>query len=192
MRNIAVIDLVQLKKNALNVKEKLSKGVKFCAVVKANAYGHGAVEVASALYNIVDSFAVAIVEEGIALRNAGIDKEILVLIPTMKKDLENAVRYNLSVTVDSFLGLKQVYKECLLQKKTVKIHIAFNVGMNRFGFDNLEELEKALAFLKDKKQIFLEGFYSHLKCPENLSDLEQSLTKFLVAKKLIKSYNIQQ
>ena len=189
MRNVAVIDLDVLRTNALSIKKELPKSVKFCAVVKADGYGHGGVEVASALYQIADCFAVAIVEEGIALRNAGIDKEILVLIPTEKKDLENAVRYDLSVTVDSLLGLKEVYKESLSQNKSVKIHIAFNVGMNRFGFDSLEELKSVLDFLQDKKQIVLQGFYSHLRNPENSNALKKSVDIFLVAKKLVKSYN---
>lgn len=189
MRNIAVVNLVQLVNNALSIKKELPSGVKFCAVVKADGYGHGGVEISSALYKIVDCFAVAIVEEGIALRNAGIDKEVLVLVPTRKKDLENAVRYNLSVTVDSFLGLKEVFNESIKQKKQVKIHIAFNTGMNRFGIDDTDELIKTLNFLKGKNQIVLEGFYSHLGEPENDEELKKAVDKFLVAKNLVKSYN---
>lgn len=189
MRNIAVIDLRVLKSNAENIKSNLPNGVKFCAVVKADGYGHGGVEVASALYSIVDSFAVALVEEGVALRLAGIDKEILTLIPVKGKALKIAVRYSLSVTVDDFSTLLAVYRESLEQKKKVKIHLAFNTGMNRFGFDESLEIEKAIDFIKDKKEIILEGFYSHLSEPENDIELKKAVDKFLVAKKIVKSYN---
>jgi alanine racemase len=189
MRNIAVIDLRVLKNNAENIKSKLPNGVKFCGVVKADGYGHGGVEIANALYGVVDSFAVALVEEGVALRQAGIDKEILTLIPVKGKGLKIAVRYSLSVTVDDFSTLLAVYRESLEQKKKVKIHLAFNTGMNRFGFNTVDDICKAIKFLKGKTGILLEGFYSHLSEPENDIELKKAVDKFLVAKKIVKSYN---
>ncbi len=189
MRNIAVIDLRRLKRNAENIKTKLPDGVKFCAVVKADGYGHGGVEVANALYTIADCFAVALIEEGISLRLSGIDKEILVLVPLIKNDLENAVRYNLSVTVDSILGLKAVFNEAKRQNKTVKIHVAFNSGMNRFGVDDVEQLTKMLEFIKGKKLLVLSGFYTHFAEPDNKERLKSAYAKFLVAKNIVKGYN---
>ncbi len=88
MRNLAEINLSLLRENAKNIRKKLPKNTLFCAVVKADAYGHGGVACADALYGICDVFAVALVEEGIELRLGGIDKEILVLVPPIKKDLE--------------------------------------------------------------------------------------------------------
>ena len=81
MQNVAYINLKQLVSNAKEIKKHLKKDTKFCAVVKADGYGHGGVEVANAIYALVDSYAVCLVEEGIALRLSGIDKEILVFSP---------------------------------------------------------------------------------------------------------------
>ncbi len=188
MRNFAVIDLVKLKNNALKIKKKLKKGVKFCAVVKADGYGHGGVEVASALYGIVDSYAVAIVEEGIALRQAGIDKDILVLIPPFRSDLEKAVRYSLTLTATSKNDLIRIARECENQAKSVKIHIKYNTGMNRQGVDGIDELEKMLCYA-DKKGLIIEGLYSHFACPENENSQKTAYNKFLLALSVAKGYN---
>ena len=99
MQNVAYINLKQLRLNAKEIKKHLKKGTKFCAVVKADGYGHGSVEVANAIYSLVDSYAVALTEEGITLRIAGIDKEILVLSPIMDIDILPAIQYDLSLTV---------------------------------------------------------------------------------------------
>ena len=87
MLNKAVIDLNVIRENALAVKRLLPKKTGFCAVVKADAYGHGAEKVANALYGIADCFAVALPEEGAALRLSGIDKDILVLTRVGNTDL---------------------------------------------------------------------------------------------------------
>ena len=73
-RTLSVINLSAIRNNALRIK-KLSKSSKFYAVVKADAYGHGAEEVSRCIEDIVDGFCVAIIEEGIALRVAGITKK---------------------------------------------------------------------------------------------------------------------
>ena len=86
-RSWVEIDLNLIKKNYHAYKNTLKPNQSVMAVVKADAYGHDGVACADALYGICDVFAVALVEEGIELRLGGIDKEILVLVPPMKKDL---------------------------------------------------------------------------------------------------------
>ena len=85
MLNSAVINLSVIKRNAENVKTALGGKSKLCAVVKADAYGHGAEKIAAALYTVSDCFAVALPEEGVSLRLSGIDKEILVLTPLRQR-----------------------------------------------------------------------------------------------------------
>ena len=94
----AVINLKNIIYNAKRIKKRLPKEVKFCAVVKADAYGHGAVKVANALYKFVDCYAVATVEEGVSLKIAGIDKDVLVLTKTFTDELPRAVNYGLVLT----------------------------------------------------------------------------------------------
>ena len=123
MRNIATIDLRTLCNNADEIKRRLPKGVKFCAVVKADAYGHGACECAAALYKTVDCYAVALVEEGIALRLSGIDKEVLVLIPAAKEDVAPAVEYGLTLTVASVSDISALEREGKRQKADDRVPV---------------------------------------------------------------------
>ncbi len=189
MLNIAEINLLALKRNAINVKSRLNKGVKFCAVVKADAYGHGASVVADYIYSVVDCYAVALVEEAVELRNSGIDKDILVLTPIVETDVERAVFYNLTITVESAAQILQLDKECKKQDKKIKVHLKYNVGMNRFGVDSLEELKELLELVKGKNRVILDGMYSHLPCPQNKKLLKIAQNKFLLANNLVKGYN---
>lgn len=189
MLNKAVIDLNALRQNALNVKRKLKKETKLCAVVKADAYGHGASACASALYGICDAFAVALVEEGIELRLGGVDKEILVLIAPFPKDLERAVFYDLTLTVCKREQLFAVMKEAEAQKKRVKIHLKFETGMNRQGVKDLEELKFLTETACKSKYAEITGIYSHFAKPEDEKERNAALDKFLLAIKLVKGYN---
>lgn len=182
MRNIAVIDLRTLKNNAEKVRKRLPAGVKFCAVVKADAYGHGACECAAALYKTVDCFAVALVEEGIALRLSGIDKNILVLIPVTEKDVRRAVEYGLTLSVASIKDVSLLEREGKRQNKAVKVHVAYNSGMNRLGVGD-EELDGLIGKLKKCRYIKAEGFFSHYACSENGKRRVDSLKRFLSAAK---------
>ena len=125
MLNKAYIDLKKLQSNALAIKNKLNKNTKFCAVVKADAYGHGGEKIASALYPFCDSFAVALVEEGLSLRLCGIRKQILVLIPPFYQDIERAVFYNLTLSASDINTLKQIESVCKKQERKINIHLKY-------------------------------------------------------------------
>ena len=186
MRNIATIDLRTLCNNADEIKRRLPKGVKFCAVVKADAYGHGACECAAALYKTVDCYAVALVEEGVALRLSGIDKDILVLIPIIEKDAGRAVEYGLTLSVASIKDVSLLEREGKRQNKAVKVHVAYNSGMNRLGAGD-EELDGLIEKLKKCRYVRAEGFFSHYACPENEKRRVAALNKFLSAAKKIQA-----
>lgn len=188
MRNKAVIDLRTLENNAKKIKERLPDGVKFCAVVKADAYGHGACACASALYKVADCFAVALVEEGEVLRLSGIDKEILVLIPVLKEDAERAITFGLSLTVASVKDVLLLEETGKRQNKTVSVHIAFNSGMNRLGADE-NELLSVIERLKKCKYVKATGIFSHFACPENDKRRKAAMTRFLKACEEIKTLN---
>lgn len=189
MLNKAYIDLNVLRENAKRVKEKLPENVKFCAVVKADAYGHGACAVSNALYDTVDCFAVALVEEAVALRRCGIDKDVLVLIPPFDEDLERAVFYSLTLTVVGTEALKAIEREAERQNANVKVHIKYNTGMNRFGVDGLDELKKVLEFSDKCERVIVDGAFSHFASPENKKSRISAQNKFLLANNLVKRYN---
>ena len=188
MRNIATIDLRTLCNNADEIKRRLPKGVKFCAVVKADAYGHGACECAAALYKTVDCYAVALVEEGIALRLSGIDKEVLVLIPAAKEDVAPAVEYGLTLTVASVSDISALEREGKRQKKSVKVHVAVNSGMNRLGAD-LSEIDGICAKLNRCAFVKAAGVFSHFACPENAARRNAALKAFYAAAEKLNTVN---
>lgn len=188
MLNKAYIDLRVLKQNALKIKRQLKKGVLFNAVVKANGYGHGAVSVANAIYSVVDGFSVALVEEGVQLRLAGIKKEILLLIPPLKEELELAIENQLVICVDSLEKFKQVEKASRKLKSVAIVHIKVNTGMNRLGVD-AGELVEIFEFAKKCSAVKIEGIFSHLACPEKEKETKSQVNKFLLAKNVAKRYN---
>ncbi len=169
MSSLAVVNLECIRKNLLTVKGALVKGVKVCAVVKSNAYGHGLIEVANAIERQVDYFAVSFLEEGIRLRFSGITKPILVLIPLQDYELEIASRYNLSVAVQSLSQIKRAVKK----KIYLQVHIAVNTGMNRLGIDSPSQLNQILKVIKNSSVRF-QGIFSHFissnadKCREQV------------------------
>ena len=189
MRNLAFINLDTLKKNAEAVKEKLKKSTKHCAVVKADAYGHGSETCANALYNIADCFAVAIAEEGIRLRLSGIRKDILILTPAIKEELFIAVENGFTLTVQSIEELKSVNAAAEHLKRAVKVHIKYDTGMRRYGAESLTEIEKMLNFAKRNPAVIVDGVYSHLYNTEDIAAVKRQKEKFLLANNLVKGYN---
>ena len=189
MLNKAYIDLKKLRFNATEIKKKLNKNTKFCAVVKADAYGHGAEKIASALYPYCDSYAVALVEEGISLRLCGIKKDILVLNPPFVLDIESAVFYGLTLSASRFSTLKNIEKACRNQNRKAKIHLKFNTGMNRLGVDNLKELNALAKYVFNSKYLTLDGMFTHIGDFVDKKQLKSVQNKFLLANNLIKGYN---
>ncbi|MGN1235492.1 MAG: alanine racemase [Christensenellaceae bacterium] len=145
MDPVIVVDLSAIRENALYFRS-LTKA-KLIAVVKANAYGHGAVEVSHALKGIADLFAVATVDEGVALRLGGIGEDILVLTPPLERlDGERAREYGLILSVPD-LARARIAKGC-------RVHLQVNTGMNRYGAEG-----DIRPLLEDTEA---EGLYSHL------------------------------
>lgn len=135
MQNVlTVISLKNIRANALLFKSISEKPL--IAVVKDDAYGHGAEEVARYLEDVADSFAVATVDEGAALRSAGIWKDILVLTPPLSA--EEVVRisaYRLTASVSSLAAMKLIARVSReLSLPPMRAHLVFNTGMNRYVF----------------------------------------------------------
>lgn len=174
-KTVSVIDLRAITANAEKIK-RLADGAQFYAVVKADAYGHGAEEVSRAIEAVADGFCVAIIEEGIALRVAGITKPVLVFTPPLDSyDVLRAREYGLTVTVNS----PETARLCA----GVPCHIKVNTGMNRMGCDivGLPEIVRLLT----PEQIC--GVYSHLYAPhDNIASAAQ-LAVFERAARFVKT-----
>ncbi|MBS1399429.1 MAG: alanine racemase [Clostridia bacterium] len=157
---IAKINLKAIEYNAAAFKS-LSK-TKLCAVVKADAYGHGAEAVACALSAVADMFAVALLDEAKSIRVAACGKPVLVLTPPA--DETQAAELILGGFIASVPDLKTARLVAETAEKfgrRFKIHLKVNTGMNRYGM-NASLLGKVCLFLKAHPQIEVEGLYSHL------------------------------
>lgn len=192
-----IVDLNVIKNNLLNIKKTSGKKVLF--MVKANAYGHGLIPVCRATQDIVDMFGVATVEEGLAIRKAGIDKPILVSICN-HNEIEIAVVNDLTIAVTSCCQLetlKNVQKNFIKQNSNqkIKVHFKLDTGMHRLGLEK-DELECCLNRAKNYS-IDVEGVYSHLRCVNNLQfDEFDAMTKITQAyfpnaiRHLVSSYSL--
>lgn len=154
-----------LLNNIAEIKKNLSSKTKFMAVVKANAYGHGLLEVVNSIKSKVDYLAVYDFNDAVFLRTKKITKPILVLGRILPNQIALAIKNNIEVTVSTFDILEAV-KENYPKKKSEKkliIHLCLDTGLGRDGFV-FAEMEKVLNLLKNKNlqnNIEVKGLYAH-------------------------------
>ena len=160
-RTFVEIDLDAARHNVESIRNKIPKNTKLLTVVKADAYGHGAIKVAKALKEKSDFFGVASVAEGIELRNAGIENPILVLGYSDENDIFDAVKNDIRITVFTYEKALLLSNEALNQGKMAKIHIAVDTGMSRIGFQVTEESADAVKKISKLPNICIEGIFSH-------------------------------
>ncbi|MGN1206274.1 MAG: alanine racemase [Eubacterium sp.] len=160
-RTYVQIDLEAIKHNIRCEREKVGKNVKIMAIVKANAYGHGDVEVAEALKEEVDAYGVAIIEEALKLRNTGIDKMILILGHTGRIWYKDLIENNISQAVYSYEIAKALSEEAVLLGKKAKIHIKIDTGMSRIGFQPIKDNIEVIYAISKLPGIELEGIFTH-------------------------------
>ncbi|MEG2382075.1 MAG: alanine racemase [Oscillospiraceae bacterium] len=149
-RTWAEVKLSAIQYNYYSIKQNLPENCKFLGVVKANAYGHGAVGVAKMLERVsCDYLAVACLDEALELRNAGISTPILILGYTNPMFAEKLIANNITQILGSFEAAK-AYSKAIGEKGKLKIHIKLETGMGRTGFDvrhgNIDEVLAALKF----------------------------------------------
>lgn len=161
----AEIDINAAEKNFKIIKSKLCGNVKLCCVVKANAYGHGAVYL-SKLYESLgaDFFAVSNIEEAMQLRNNGIQTPILILGYTPTSCASILAENNISQSVFSHSYAKELSKSAEIDGVSIKIHIKLDSGMGRIGFDSIHDTEKTVETVADvcnMAGLVPEGIFTH-------------------------------
>lgn len=166
LRCYAEISLEAIGHNIREVKKRLPEGVKLLGVVKANAYGHGAVPVASYLENQVDYFATATIEEAVELRENGISAPILILGYVSPSQYGDLVEYDITQTIDSYAQALALEKEAARQNRKAKAHLAVDTGMTRIGFQVTEHDADKAAKIADLPHIELEGMFTHFSCAD--------------------------
>ena len=160
-RVVAEVNLDAICDNIRNTKKIIKEGTKLMAIVKADGYGHGAVPVAKALDSLVDAYGVAIVEEGIELRKAGIDKPILVLgcVPAMQYHC--LAEYDIMPAITNYDMAKMISEEAKKQGKKLRVHIKLDTGMGRIGFLPNEESITEIKKIAELSNIVIDGCFSH-------------------------------
>lgn len=162
------ISRIAFDSNVRVFRRSIAKNVKLCAVVKANAYGHGLSETISILKNKVDVFAVDNIDEALVIRKIDKTVPVLILGYTTLSNLELPINNNISFVVYNFETLKKIVQ--LKSDKKAKIHLKIETGLNRQGITK-EDLFKFLAFIKTHKNSFiLEGVSTHFANIEDTLD----------------------
>ena len=166
------ISLENIKWNYERLMECVPKETKCMAIVKADGYGHGAVKVSQMLEKIgCEYFAVAALDEALELRNANIDKEILVLGYTMPQDAFLLEKYNIVQTIADLNHAKQLNQS----GHKVRTHLAIDTGMNRLGihYQDYESIKEVLSL----ENIKVEGVFSHFSVADSNTKSDVAFTR---------------
>jgi len=185
---VATIDLTALAHNLLQLRRFLSPGCDVMAVVKANAYGHGAVETAQALvHQGIVRLAVFSIEEGIVLRQAGITASIVILGPVFSQQVEDLFAYRLTPVVSDPASLTLLGQCADRYASPYPIHLKIDTGMGRLGVIQ-SELETILRKHALPSSLYLEGVMSHLADSDGLEPgpTEQQVQLFDRAIKVVR------
>lgn len=156
---VARVDLEAIRANIDHIHQHIPKKVRTYAVVKANAYGHGAVAVSKAVEDQVDGYCVSNLDEALELRQAGIDKEILILGVILASELQLAIKHQLTITVASLEWLELAKKESV-DFSQLHVHVKVDSGMGRIGVRSLAEANQLISILSDMG-VQLDGIFTH-------------------------------
>ncbi|MFQ5901921.1 MAG: alanine racemase [Thermodesulfobacteriota bacterium] len=157
----AYIDLNALEHNFLEIKKRLPEEVKILAVVKADAYGHGAIEISKKLETLgCDMLGVALCEEGIELRKAGINSPIIVLSGIYRAQIKDIVRYNLTPVIFDIDQAGDLNHILTGMDKSARVHVKIDTGMGRLGLMP-NDISKFFNEIKELKSLKIEGVLSH-------------------------------
>ncbi|MDD2366110.1 MAG: alanine racemase [Desulfuromonadaceae bacterium] len=175
----AEIDISALKHNYQLIRSSIPRSTEILAVVKADAYGHGFMDISRELEHLgVDAFGVAFLAEGIQLRKSGIDKPILILGGVYPGQERKCIGYNISTTIftiEQAQALSQAASAGKLFRKA-QVHLKIDTGMGRLGVP-YSEIAQFLVELKKLKNISVEGVISHFASADELDESGQHFTR---------------
>ena len=161
-RLVAEINLDAIGENIRNIRTQIEPKTQLLAIVKADAYGHGALEVSRVcLYNGANQLAVATCDEGVALRESSIQVPILILGNTVEAEMEAMIKNRLTQAVFDYDIAKKISETAQRLNMTALVHIKIDTGMHRIGFapteENLDEIDKIFEL----PNIEVTGIFTH-------------------------------
>lgn len=170
------IDSARFIKNLQSISNWINKDrsgeeqkVKICLPVKANAYGHGLVQMSKIAEDFVDYLAVSCLDEGVQLRQNGIKKPILVFGGFSNGQANDLIINNLELTITSLPSAKFVDELCSQSNLSCNVHVKVDTGMNRVGVRPDDAME-LINYVRDSKWMKLVGVYSHLASSDKPDD----------------------
>lgn len=180
LRTWCEIDLDAILQNISGIRQKAQDGVKVMAVIKADGYGHGAVEIARYIHQDVDYFGVATIEEAVELRENQIDEPILILGYTSPSLYALNIKYDVDQTIYSLETAGRISAEAVRQNKTARIHIALDTGMTRIGISPDEKGMEMVRKIRELPNLEITGLFSHFSCADmtDKTYTEQQMERF--------------
>jgi alanine racemase len=178
----AIVDIEAIRTNVRNLKEYLGSETAVIAVVKADGYGHGEVEVAQAAFEAgAELVSVATPDEAVRLRVAGISGDILVMGPSPLKFAEKAAELGIILMVSSAEWLQSAVDVSKNFVQQLKIHVKIDSGMGRIGLRDAIALQSLLSVVNSSKQILLDGIFTHFACAdeENSESTKEQFSMFM-------------
>lgn len=156
------INLDNIQKNIQTVRQKFGDDMIVMGIVKANGYGHGAVEVAKALVEFgAGMLGVAAIDEAVELRENGIYAPILILGQIFRQDYETAILNDVTCTVVDIVTARGLSQKAIELGKVAKIHIKIDTGMGRIGFQPDENGENDIKSIFDLPNLQIDGAFTH-------------------------------
>jgi len=169
------IDLDKLVYNVKALRNHLTKGAKFSAVVKKNAYGCGAATIAKAALKAgADSLAVHSLEEAMVLRQAGITSPILVMGPILTTEVKHAVEQRLVCTVVDREIARALSKASEKSGDVTEVHVKVDTGLHRFG-TSLEDAPSLISYIYRLSNLGLTGLYTHFSSADEIDRTQTKL-----------------
>lgn len=190
----AEIDLGAFRRNIETAADLTPPTTRLLPVVKANAYGIGAVEASKIALEVpkVEGLAVATPDEAVQLRQAAISGMVLVLGPSTPEATAALVRQEVSITVTSVEGLKCAEAAGEKLKRKARVHLKIDTGMGRIGFLPGSDLSEALKFLADSARITLEGAFTHFAVADSdPQSTERQIEAFRSARSTIENAGLR-
>lgn len=166
LRCWAEIDLAALERNLLKIRRSLPAHMRYVAVVKADAYGHGLQQIAARLMHAgANLFAVANLAEAAALREINTDWPILLLSPLLPDEDRAAADYNVALTISSIDETERFQQAAAAANRTLDVHLKIDTGMGRLGVWH-EHAKTVFDKILSSKNLRLAGIYTHFSVSE--------------------------
>lgn len=166
-RVCANINLDALENNVKEIRRVIKDDTKLMCVIKADGYGHGARKMAMELDKMgADWFAVATADEGVELRNSGVEKPILILGFTYPDQYDDLIKYNITPTVITYDNAKELSDYAAKKNAVLDIHVKLDTGMSRIGIMIDDQTVDVLIKMSQLGNVRIQGIFTHFACAD--------------------------